>query len=215
MRALLFFLCAVVVFAVAPSVRAQIAQPSAEKLSVELTPIAGYLAGGALNVESGELRVASGGTWGVLLDIPMYRFDGAQLEVSYVRLNSDMTWRGGPDGDQKLYDVSVEYWHAGVLQEFVTESPWRPFALISLGATGIKPSEAGVASEWWFSGIVAGGGKFMLSNHVGLRLEGRLYTTFINSTSSFLCGGRYGCFITVGSEVVFQAQANAGLIVAF
>ena len=193
--------------------RAQAVTSTAE-LPIEVTPFVGYLFGGALAVEGGELRLDSGGNWGLLVDIPMYRFDGAQLELSYERLDSDMTFKGsGYGGDERLFDVIVEYWHAGILQEFESESAMRPFALISLGATGIKPQESGFSDEWMFSGIIGGGGKYMFADHLGLRAEARLITSFISSSASFLCGSN-GCFVTIGSEVMFQANFNIGLIIA-
>ena len=63
-------------------------------------------------------------------------------------------------------------------------------------------------------------GLYIVNGFLGSYFLGGLLDFLVGSIylflgiSGFLCGGN-GCFVTVGSEVVFQANFNIGAIIAF
>ena len=184
-------------------------------MAFELTPFGGYIFGGGISTTDGEIRLADSGNFGVIVGIPMIRFPGAEFELSYTRQPTEATRSGGSfEGDEKLFDLAVEFWQAGILQEFAHASSARPFALITLGATAYKPEGEGLSDEWLFSLAVAGGAKYMFHEHLGLRFQARGLWSFVNSSTSFLCGGG-GCLISVTGNTVFQVDFTAGLVLAY
>jgi len=206
---------AVAVFLVMFAPAAAQVEVASRDMPFELTPYGGYIFGGGIIATDGELRLSDAGLYGVIVGIPMIRFPGAELELSYTRQTTDVTLRGQSfAGDQPLFDLAVEFWHAGVLQEFRYDGSLRPFALISLGATGLKPEGRGLSDEWLFSFAVAGGAKWMLNDHLGVRLQGRGTWSFVTAQTSFLCGGG-GCLISVTGNTVFQVDFSGGLVLAY
>ena len=58
--------------------------------------------------------------------------------------------------------------------------------------------------------------KVMFSDHVGLRLEGRIFSTFMDDDDDFYCSRDYDyddC--DFDDDFFFQTQAKAGLVFAF
>ena len=73
----------------------------------------------------------------------------------------------------------------------------------------------GLSSEWRFSGTIAGGGKYYLFDHVGLRGQAQLLMTFINSSGGMFCSLPGGCFAGVTGQAFIQGNLTLGLVVGF
>ena len=53
----------------------------------------------------------------------------------------------------------------------------------------------------------------MPNRRIGLRLDGRVFTTFAEfEGQAFACAPR-GCFVSFNADVVWQAEFSAGLVV--
>jgi hypothetical protein len=64
----------------------------------------------------------------------------------------------------------------------------------------------------------AGGGvKLFPTRHLGLRLDGRLFATFVDADLAFLaCGSSTGtCVLAFRTDVIFQAEFTAGAVLKF
>lgn len=137
-----------------------------------------------------------------------------QYELYYSRQSTELDADGAVTGNPE-FDLDVHYLQVG--GTYVFDEPARPFIVATIGATHLDPSggTGGVEldSETRFSFGFGGGVKLFLTDHVGLRLEGRGLFTALSSSSRVLCSG--GCTITVSSSGFVQWQANAGLVVAF
>jgi hypothetical protein len=178
---------------------------------VEITPLVGYQFGGKITVQRGSLNIKDDLNYGVMLDITVR--PNTQVELSYSRQDTRVEFRGVGFENVNI-DASVEYWQIGGLVEYPKDRV-RPFGLFTLGATHFNPKATGVSSVWRFSGTIGGGVKVFLSPNIGLRLQGRLLLPYMSGGSSIFCGLPGGCYITLGGTVLLQADATAGLILAF
>ena len=104
----------------------------------------------------------------------------------------------------------------GVLKEFKTEVV-RPFALGSFGAAWANLKDDGVNDIWRFSIALGGGAKFILSNRIGLRLQGRLLIPMYFYGGGFYLGigggGPNGGVSLSSTSRVIQGDFSAGVIV--
>lgn len=178
---------------------------------VEITPLVGYQFGGKFTVQRGTLNIKDELNYGVILDITVR--PNTQVELSYSRQDTRVEFRGIGFENANI-DATVEYWQIGGLVEYPKDRV-RPFGLFTLGATHFNPKKGGVSSVWRFSGTIGGGIKVFLSPNIGLRLQGRLLLPYISGGSSIFCGLPGGCYVTLGGNVLLQADVTAGLILAF
>lgn len=190
--------------------------------SFEITPYAAYRFGGEFdNVDFDDdffdlidIQVEDGGAVGVIFDA---RLGGNWfLELWASRQDTELTESGGffipPEG---LFDLTVDYYHVGVLYE------WRPgqahpFIAGSIGATSFQPDLAGLDDLVRPSLSLGGGVKVMFSDNVGLRLEGRLISTLIDQDNDEFCGRRRRVCYDFDDDVYFyQGEARVGLVIGF
>ena len=202
------FVVAFIVIAMAP------AAVAGERF--ELTPFIGYRFGGNFDdlhdPDSGisSVDVSDSAAYGLLFDINMG--ENAQIELSWSRQDTDLTAKliNGPRED--LSDSSVEYWHVGGNWLFGDSyDKGRGFVNFSLGATHISPEK--FSSETQFSFGFGGGVKYYFSEIIGVRLQGRLLSTYINSSAEWWCA--YGCWAVETGNYLFQVELDAGLIFRF
>jgi len=182
----------------------------------ELTPFIGYRFGGSFddindpNSQITSVDVSDSGAYGLLFDINMS--ETSQIEVSWSRQDTDMTGKLRDGSKQDLTDTAIDYWHVGGNWLFGDSlDNTRGFVNFTLGATHFSPKE--FSSETQFSFAFGGGGKFYFSEVVGIRLQGRLLTTYINSSTSWWCA--YGCWAVESGNWLLQAEIDAGLIFRF
>lgn len=197
------------------------AQPygPAEK-SFQLTPFAGYRFGGEFdNVDFDDfffdvtdVEVDDGGSFGVIFDARLT--GGLFLELWASRQDSELT---ASDGlflpAEALFDLEVDYYHVGLLYEW-TPGQAHPFFAVSVGATRFAPDEAGLDDLIRPSLSLGGGAKVMFSEAVGLRLEGRLISTWVEEDDERFCNRRR-CYDFDEDVYFYQVEARAGLVVAF
>ena len=67
-------------------------------------------------------------------------------------------------------------------------------------------------SEARFSFNLGGGVKIPLTEHVGLRFEGRALGTLFNGSGSVFCGGD-SCAISVKGDLFWQFTAFTGVVI--
>ena len=185
------------------------------RAAVEVTPFAGYRWGGTIEADQSpifgeDVEVDDASSYGLTLDIPVgYNF---AFELLASRQNSTfITDEGLFGGDEELADVTVSYYHAGVIWHLDTPSrEVRPFLTLSLGTASLDPDIEGVSSESRLSGSFGGGAKLMFSDHVGVRLEGRGLWIDVAEDDDDDC---WRC--DEESEAMTQGEVSAGLVVRF
>lgn len=181
--------------------------------SVELTPFGGYRFGGGFYelVTGQSVDVDGAGSFGVILDIPFR--DTLQIEGFYTHQEARFTLPASLDAQRTRWSVTVDHVHAGGLRE-LDRGRVRPFLTGTLGLTRYA---SGGDSELRFSVAAGGGVKILPTEHVGLRLDGRLFVTIVDAEGdSLACAPAAGiCVGSLDAWAVWQAGFTAGLVVRF
>jgi opacity protein-like surface antigen len=187
---------------------------------LEITPMAGLRTGGELESSVSDLfdtdvEIDDSETYGVAIDIPLSR--GFQVELLANRQESVFRANGGLfEGDDRLADVSVENYQAGILWQW-GGGQVNPFVVATLGVAKIDPDVAGAKSENRFASSFGGGVKVFFSQNVGLRFEGRGYWADLGGDSFDDRCDRHGdyCYDYNYDQDLYQLEGSVGLIISF
>ena len=176
--------------------------------SVEIAPLAGYRFGGDFfELITGQPVDLDGAlALGGVVDVPIS--NGLQFEGLFTHQHADVLVPARPLFPATLWRMAVDHWQAGALQE-LSGGRLRPF----LGATlGLTRYAAEGDSEIRFTLGFGGGMKLFPTRHVGLRLDGRLFATFVDAGGSVIACSPGLCFLAIHANVVWQAEFTAGLV---
>jgi hypothetical protein len=151
-----------------------------------------------VSVTEGELNVYSNPNYGAAISFEVDR--GLQAELLWIGQQTTMDLKRYNGLTEPLFDIGINYFQAGAIYEFKQNSQQKafPFTSFSLGATLFSPDSSIYGDEWRFSITFGGGGKFYLSDKVGLRLQARLLLPLNFSSVGMWCGSG-GCSVGVGS----------------
>ncbi len=196
------------------------AADSSDDRRIELTPTIVYRSGGEFDTDfifdlGFDLEVEDSESIGLTLGVGLSRH--WTLEFLWDQQESVLIDEGfifGPDVE--LFDLDVTYAHVGVTYEW-TPGHIRPFIAGSMGATVFQPSPSDLSDETRFSTSLGGGVKVMFNENFGLRLEGRIFSTFMEDDEDFYCADDYFLHgeCEFNEDFFFQSEARAGLIFAF
>ncbi|HEU5162956.1 MAG TPA: outer membrane beta-barrel protein [Thermoanaerobaculia bacterium] len=191
-----------------------LAVPLLAQPTVDVTAFAGYRWGGTIDddgfyAEGEELSVADSGSVGAIVGFGLG--PNLSLELSVSRQQSELESSFGIfDPETVLGDVDLTYYQAGVTFEWGRDV--RPFFGASLGAATIDPDIPETSSETRFAGSFSAGVKLHLSDHVGLRLDGKMLWIALEGEDDCysLCyeDGMYG-------DGMLQGEVAAGVIIFF
>lgn len=163
---------------------------------VEIAPFAGWRAGGAVFTTLSGARVEHDtATLGAIVDVPLE--DGMQVEAAFSHQHAD--------------GVTTDHWQIGGLQEFLPGRV-RPFLT---GTAGLTRYAVGGSNEVRFLLGAGGGVKIFPAAHFGLRLDGRVFATFLDADGTAIVCGAGPCFVHLHVDVAWQAEFTAGVIVRF
>ena len=175
---------------------------------IEIAPLGGYRLGGDLFEIAAARPLDDDGApaVGVVVDVPLH--DGMQLEASFSHQQLDVLGPIQPLQPASMWRISVDQWQVGGLQEY-GGAKVRPFAT---GLLGLTRYALEADSEVRFMVSAGGGVKIFPVSHLGVRLDGRVFATFVDaSASTVLCAG--GCVARLHVSVAWQAEFTAGLVV--
>lgn len=178
---------------------------------IEVTPFVGYRFGGQFeNFSTGQTyTLNSSESYGFTVDVPTS--DETKVEVLLSRQPSELDVDGLLGADKITVDMT--YYHVGALYQPSDNEKMQPFVGVTLGATHMKPHYPDTSSTTNFSINFTGGVKFHFSEHVGVRLDGRLLATFTSGNAAVFCGS--GCSFGFSGSAIWQMEGTAGLILAF
>ena len=178
---------------------------------LEIAPFGGYRFGGDLfEIAAGRpLDVDGAPALGVVFDFPLW--NGLQFEGLVSRQEADVLIPLLPSGSLVRQRFAIDQWQAGALQEF-TNGPIRPFLTSMFGLTRYGGD---FDSEVRFALGVGGGVKLFPSPHIGLRLDGRVFATFIDAGGTALACGPGACFVALHVNAAWQAEFSAGVVFRF
>jgi hypothetical protein len=182
--------------------------------SVEVTPFGGYRFGGDFfELITGQPVDLDGApALGVAVDVPLA--NGFQIEGLFSHEHAHVTTTPRRVGDMTLWQMTVDHWQAGGLQEFGAGRA-RPFMT---GMLGLTRYAAETDSEIRFTLSAGGGVKLFPRRRVGLRLDGRVFSTFVDAgggSGSLIACSPGVCFIALNVNVVWQAEFTAGVAFRF
>ena len=179
----------------------------------ELTPFAGYQLTSNLQTFSGELKINNSFNYGADLDIRLS--NDLLIELLYIRAETEVSLKKEfYQTVEKLFDMSVEYFQAGVQIETET-GDFRPFAAFTIGATYFNPLDSNYESDWKFSFTAGGGVKYYFTNNIGVRAQWRFLVPIYFSSTSIFCNNGYCGIIVSGGTYLLQYDLTAGLVFSF
>lgn len=205
---ILTLLCLV---AIAPAVAA--AQESGLR-RIEVTPFAAQRGGGSFDSNGTQnFNLDSSAAFGGSLGIPWS--DIGDLEVWYSRQSAALQ----PNAGDAAQDVELQYLHVGGTYLFDTRANVVPFVVVTAGAARISPDVPEAGGDTFLSFGVGGGLKWNPGSRVGLRLDGRIIGTVIDSDSQFLCvfepDTGSACQIASSSQFLWQGEVQLGVVFRF
>lgn len=178
-----------------------------EAREFEITPFIGYQFGGDVSTfyqnQYQDVSIDSSENFGLMLNLGLSEM--IQLELLY---NTQDTTANAQRFDDSL-GLNIDYWQLSMLWGFSPESQINPYVVFGIGGTWLRPD--GFDSTSKFSGNIGGGVKIFFSDSIGVRLEGRFYGTYINSTTSYC--DPFWCYGYNNS--LYQFDVSAGLIIRF
>ena len=182
----------------------------------ELTPFAGYRLGGSFDELDGDAEVDlnDSNAQGIMFNIKAK--PNGQYELLYSRQDTDADTVGFFVNDPTI-DIEVEYFHFGGTYLFDGDNT-RPFIALTVGLSHFDPQLLDSGSESFFSASFGGGVQLNASKRIGVRLEARVFATFVEDDSRIFCSsidGAGSCLIQVDGRVLSQWEARAGLVFRF
>jgi hypothetical protein len=183
----------------------------------ELTPYAAFRFGGEFEERDGNGNFAfdERSAEGLIFGFRGAAQDG-QWEALYAHQQTRVETAAGAGGDREL-ELDVDYLHFGGAYRFAGTSI-RPFVSATAGAAHFSPRLPGFGSETFLSGSLGGGVQLRADKRVGVRLEGRLFATFLGHDADIFCHASSvtnTCAIAVASSPLIQWEAGAGLVFRF
>ena len=205
-----------VVVAIASLCHSKPAAAQDKHFRFELTPFAAYRVGGSFDEEDGTGRIElnDSNAQGIMFNIEAN--PNGQYELLYSRQSTDARTEGFLVNDPTI-DLDVETFHFGGTYLFDGENT-RPFLALTIGLTQFDPGLTDSASESFFSASLCGGVQLNATKRLGIRLEARAFTTFVDDDSNIFCtsyGGSGTCLIQVDARTLTQWEARAGLVFRF
>ncbi len=182
----------------------------------EITPFTAYRIGGQFDEKDGDgqFELNESDAQGIVLNIRAN--PNGQWELLYARQDTEVDTQG-LFATEPILDLDVEYFQFGGTYLFDGDNT-RPFIAFTLGLAHFDPQPAEFDSESYFSASFSGGLQLNASKRLGVRLEGRVFTTFVDSDSNIFCGSAGGagtCLIQVDGTTITQWEARAGLVFRF
>src|SRR5262245_21461051 len=179
--------------------------------SFEVSPFYGYRFGGSFvdlyTPQPFDLDGAP--ATGVVFDVRIYDDDDLQFEGLFTHQAADVAVGAGPDRRATRWRVSADHWMAGALQEF-DAGRVRPF---TTGMAGLTRYAAEGDNEFRFTLSAGGGVKILPSRRLGIRLDGRLFSTFVDGGGNAIACTPGVCLVGLHVSVVWQAEFTAGVMV--
>jgi hypothetical protein len=187
-----------------------------EPFKFELTPFAAYRVGGSFEERDGTSRVElnDSNAEGFMFNIKAN--PNGQYELLYSRQRTNADTQGFLVNDPTI-DMDVEHFQVGGTYLFDGDNT-RPFIALTLGLSQINPELPGTDSENFFSASFGAGVQLNANKRLGVRLEARALTTFVDSDSDIFCSSINGvgsCLIEVDARTFTQWEARAGLVFRF
>ena len=182
-------------------------RPAAQGL--EIAPFGGYRFGGDFFelIAAHPLDRDGAPTLGIAVDIP---FAGVtQFEAVFTRERAELIVPATPAFSATSV---IDHWLVGGLTE-LQGGRVRPFLT---GLVGLTRYAADDDSEVRFAVSGGGGVKLFPTSHVGVRLDGRAFTTIVDAGAhGYACAPGRACLLAIHADVVWQFEFTTGVVFRF
>ncbi len=182
----------------------------------KLTPHAGYRMGGTFEDRDtgSDYELTDNASYGLTLGIPWETNTELEFWYSHQPTDVDLTAAGG--NARTGFDLDTLHIGGTVLLE--PRGSAVPFVVLTAGATRVSSSEPGIGSDTFPSFSLGAGWQFFPQQRLGLRLEGRVLGTLVDSSSQVFCGfapSGSGCLVSLSGDMLWQFEVNAGAVFRF
>jgi hypothetical protein len=179
---------------------------------VEITPFAGYVFGGNMYSDGGDVHFNGNAWYGGMISIAVSRVVDVDLlynrQDTKAQVNSNYNYSYIQSGEIPL---SINYMHIGFTKNFRVNPTVSPFLGFNMGACLFYPKET-YTEAWFFSMGLNGGAKVYFSNRFGIRLQAQLMLPIQGAGFVMFAGsGGSGGGVSVYSTFV-QFGFTGGLI---
>jgi hypothetical protein len=149
----------------------------------------------------------------------IFNFRAAEKDGQWETLYAHQTTRleTAAELDTDGLELDVDYLHFGGRYRFDGTSV-RPFVAATAGPAHFSPRLPGFGAETYLSGSLGGGVQLRADKRIGVRLEGRLFGTFLDNDGEIFCntgGLTNACALVVDSTLLIQWEAGAGIVFRF
>jgi hypothetical protein len=185
---------------VAPELKAQ---------KVELSPFVGYETGSTVYTSLGYLYIGDGMDFGGNLD---FKLGGNRFaEISYSHMMTKLNVDEG-NNERFLYDLGVNYYSIGILQETKPLAKISPYGLLTLGWVNYNPQTEDISGENKMHVSLAGGIKIKANDRLGFRIQARLLMPIFYAGTNFNTGTGGTSTNISATSVAFQGDFTAALV---
>ncbi len=197
----------------------------AQDAKFEITPTAGYTFSSRTSWYNADMDVVDNYSVGLALNIRVH--ESMLVEIMYHNVNTDVNTTVYSNPYNRAYystPYSMEYYHIGGIREIGGDKV-RPFTSFTLGLTRFHPTalteyrtqdgESGSLPNedvWALSPALGAGARIMLTNRIGLRLQGRLFLPLYFNGVGVYCGSGCGGGASFGVYTL-QLDLSGGLII--
>jgi hypothetical protein len=183
------------------------------KKESSVTVYGGYRFGGTLTEETtnSTINLDSGSSYALAIDIGLDA--QTQLEFFYSQQKTALTSGAFSSTVNNIPLTLYNYQLGGTY--FIEQVGRGLYVVGGIGATNVKPDQAGLNSETYFSGNLGVGWMIPIGQHVGIRLEARGYGILLNNDSSMFCGSNTGCTVAIKGSALYEGEVLVGLSIRF
>lgn len=193
---------------------AQAADSARPVHNYEVTPFAGYMAGGEFEdpADSTDRDLDADNNLGLLLNATAGGDYWRHYELLYSTQSTQLDGVTAP----KL-DMDVQYLQIGGTVSNPDAENVIPYFGLTIGATQLSPDESGLDDETKFSFTVGAGVRVPITDRIGVRFDARAFVTLLDSDGEIFCvsSGGATCRVRVSSDTFVQYAAALGLIIGF
>jgi hypothetical protein len=180
--------------------------------TVEIAPVYGYRFGGGFfeRVTQQEVDLDGAPSVGGVVNVRLG--DGLFVEALVTHQEAGVTVPQSAFGPATRWRITVDHYQAGGLQEFFDRRRARPFLT---GLLGLTRYAADGDNEIRFTATAGGGVKLMPVPRVGIRLDGRVFATFVEAEGRAIACSPGICLVAFNADIVLQAEFTVGVVFGF
>jgi hypothetical protein len=181
--------------------------------TVEITPFGGYVFGGTLNGDYGDVHIDGNAQYGGMISLGVSRVMDVDLIYNRSDTKAQVNYYnyGGYVKPSLDVPLSINYIQIGFTKNFRVNPMVSPFVGFNVGACDFAPKED-YADAWFFSVGMNAGAKIYFAERIGLRLQAQGYVPVQGSAFSMFIGtGGSSAGVSVYSTL-FQFGFTGGLI---